>query len=99
MAPEQITASRGAYAPPIDVWALGVLLYELLAGERPFVSDHLPGLRQRICEQEPAPLRRLAPSAPARLERVCARCLAKDPARRYASAAALADDLAACRPG
>ncbi len=96
MAPEQIGAQPGAYAPPLDVWALGVLLYELLAGERPFVSDNLAGLRQRVCQAEPPPLRRRAPWVPARLEAVCARCLAKDPAGRYASAGELAEDLAAC---
>jgi serine/threonine-protein kinase len=96
MAPEQITAREGAYSPPVDIWALGVLLYELLTGERPFASDHLPALRQMICRDEPAPLRRRAPGLPAWLEAVCARCLAKDPSRRYPSAEALADDLRAC---
>jgi len=98
MAPEQITARPGAYAPPLDIWALGVLLYELLAGERPFAGDDLAELRQRICNEDAKPLRQRTAGVPARLEAVCARCLAKDPALRYNSAEQLADDLAACRP-
>ena len=97
MAPEQITAQPGEYAPPIDVWALGVLLHELLTGRRPFVSDHLPGLRHLICEHEPAPCA-ARPVDPRPAGGRLRRCLAKDPARRYPSAGALAEDLAACRP-
>jgi serine/threonine-protein kinase len=95
MAPEQITARKGAHAPPVDIWALGVLLYELLTGERPFVAASLAALRQQICHHEPLSLRQRIPALSPRLEAICARCLAKDPADRYPSAGALADDLAA----
>ena len=93
MAPEQLPTSTGVPAPALDIWALGVMFYELLAGRRPFVSDQLAGLTELISTKEPASLCSLAPDVPERLEVICDRCLAKCPEDRYSSAAELADDL------
>ncbi len=93
MAPEQALAKHGLVDHRADVYALGATLYELLTG-RPAVdaADRAEILR-RIAFEEPTPPRKLDRSVPAELETICLKCLAKDPARRYASAAELAEDL------
>jgi serine/threonine-protein kinase len=93
MAPEQISSARvGAAA---DVWALGVVLFELIAGRRPFEADAVNGVLFAILHQAPPPLERMRPDVDPRLARIVARALAKDPTMRYSSAAAMADDLRA----
>jgi serine/threonine-protein kinase len=91
MPPERI---RGKPAgPPLDVWSLGVTLYECLTGRRPFGADTAMQILLQVLEQTPAPPRSLDEDLDARLEAICLRCLEKDPSRRYATAATLADDL------
>jgi serine/threonine-protein kinase len=94
MAPEQLASSK--YVDHrADIWALGVVLFELVAGTPPFVEETLPQVCLRILQGEPARLSHLAPSAPPGLEAVLLRCLTKDPSQRYANLADMAADLVA----
>lgn len=92
MSPEQ--AAGNAAQRRSDVYTLGVILYELITGQRPFFDTSHERLRQRIASDEPvlAP-RALDPSIPDAVQRVCLKCLEKDPEKRYLGALALRDDL------
>jgi serine/threonine-protein kinase len=133
MSPEQACGEK-TVTTASDIWSLGVILYELLAGRPPFVAENVPALLRKIAEEEPAPLARAksevrnpksetvskpetrnaettatapAASVPSSgfgfrgsdfpvdpdLATICLKCLEKEPTRRYASAAELADDL------
>src|SRR5262249_20791129 len=93
MAPEQAECRHADVGPATDVYALGALLYEMLTGQPPLRGDTDWDTLQQIVSAEPVPPRRLRPELARDLETVCLKCLEKEPARRYASAEALANDL------
>lgn len=93
MAPEQITATAAAIGPAVDIYSLGAILYENLAGRPPFRAAGILETLHLASTTDPLPLRRLVPDVPRDLETIAEKCLDKIPARRYACAGALADDL------
>lgn len=93
MSPEQVRSPREIDART-DVWSLGVVLYEMLAGAPPFQSDTMGQLFARILESEPPPLAARRPGVPSALAEIVHRCLEKDRDRRVASMRDLAELLA-----
>src|SRR5262245_55118154 len=99
MAPEQAAGLSDRISPRTDVWALGVLLYEVLTGKRPFEGRSSHELSQLICSSDPPRPRRVQPGLSKDLETIILKCLEKEPSRRYESAGAVADDLARWQRG
>jgi len=91
MAPEQIT--NGAITAATDVFSVGCLLYELLCYRRPFEAESVHGVLYQVLTTEPRPLRTVAPSIPAALERVVAKAMNKVPHERYESAGQMMSTL------
>ncbi len=99
MSPEQVAGRTNEIDERADVYALGVMLYELMTGRPPFEADTPAGVYYRILEEEPARPSRVTGERHVDLELVCLKSMAKDRGQRYADALAFADDLHRCRKG
>ncbi len=93
MAPEQALGKSQEIAATTDVYALGAILYECLSGRPPFKAATSLDTIMQVVSDEPVPPSRFQPKTPRDVQTICLKCLQKEPARRYSSAAALAEDL------
>ncbi len=96
--PDYFSPEQAQAAAPLDarsdIFSLGAILYELITGAPPFRGDSARDQIRLICEDDPAPPRRINPAIPGELQNICLKALEKDPAQRYQSAREMADDLA-----
>jgi serine/threonine protein kinase len=89
MSPEQMNSAKSVDGRT-DIWALGVVLHELMTGRPPFYAESVMELAVKIANEPPPPLRTIRPDAAADLEAAVLRCLEKDPARRFKNVGELA---------
>ena len=92
MSPEQARGDRNI-TPAVDIYALGAILYECLTGRMLFHDESYEKMIRRVMDEEPVRPREILALIPPELEAICLKCLDKNPARRYAKAVELADDL------
>jgi tetratricopeptide (TPR) repeat protein/tRNA A-37 threonylcarbamoyl transferase component Bud32/phage FluMu protein Com len=93
MAPEQASGRSREVDVRSDIYSLGCILYEMLAGEPPFTADSVMDILRKHVEDDPLPVSRRGVRCPSDAETICLKCLEKDPQRRYQSAGELADDI------
>jgi WD40 repeat protein len=98
MSPEQVPDTAGEppatpVTPATDVYALGVILYEMLTGRPPFLGTDWVTTLLQVVRRAPVPPRELQPGTPRDLQTICLKCLEKEPGKRYVTAGELADDL------
>jgi eukaryotic-like serine/threonine-protein kinase len=99
MSPEQADGRQGRVGTAADVYSLGAILYECLTGLPPFRGTTVLDTLELVRQSDPLPPTRLQPRVPRDMEVICLKCLQKDPARRYAGAIELAEDLARFQAG
>jgi Serine/threonine protein kinase len=93
MAPEQASPGKVEVGRTSDIYSLGAILYYLLTGRAPFVAESVEATLAQVLTGEILSPRKLNPGLPADLETICLKCLEREPGRRYATAAELADEL------
>ena len=93
IAPEQANGPSANLKPTADIYSLGAILFDLLAGRPPFLGEHALSVIQQAADKPAPKLRGLKPTLDRDLETICARCLDREPAARYRSAGDLAEDL------
>ncbi len=98
MSPEQVRGERDSIGPSTDIYALGVILYQIIAGDVPFSANTTPELFVRINDGRPESPRAKNPAVTRKLERICLKAMHHDPAHRYQTAQELVAELMGCLP-
>ena len=93
MPPEQAGGNNESISASADIYSIGAILYRALTGRPPFQAASAMETILQVLRQDPVPPRQLNPTIPVDLETICLKCLQKDPAKRYATALELQDDL------